>query len=79
MSILRLYTDDDKFINIPKNKCISVEIELNKSDNGKKWIKLGDKLYYFCNPRNNNIDDVENNFKVTNEQYFFIKEIVNNL
>ena len=50
MDILTLYTEDDKFLNISKENCISVELKLNKSNNGKKWVKLGDKLYYFCNP-----------------------------
>ena len=47
---LSLYTTEQKFINIPKNKCIDVELYLNKSKYSKKWLKLGDKLYYFNNP-----------------------------
>lgn len=68
---LSLYTKEQKFINIPKNKCIDVELYLNKSKYSKEWIKLGDKLYYFNNPRND--EDKSNIFLITNEQYLFIK------
>lgn len=79
MSELILQVNQEKILKIPKNKCISIEIHLNKSKHGKKWIQLGDKLYYFCNPRHNVDSDTNNYFKITEEQYHFIREILNTL
>ena len=45
-----------------------VELYLNKSKYSKEWLKLGDKLYYFNNPRNDKIKC----FLITKEQYLFI-------
>ena len=69
---LTVYTKDETFLKIPKSKCIDVELFLNKSENGKKWVKLGDKLYYFNNPRNDN--DRINLFLVEKEQLVFIRD-----
>ena len=69
---LTLITKDEKSIlYIEKNKCIDIELFLNKSENGKNWIKLGDKLYYIKYPRND--EDKEKTFLITKEQYIFIK------
>ena len=80
MNELILQVNQEKILKIPKNKCISIEIHLNKSKHGKEWIQLGDKLYYFCVPRPKNIEsDTNNYFKITEEQYNFIQEILNTL
>jgi hypothetical protein len=68
---LTLQTTGWTFLNIEKSKCIDVELFLNMSENGRKWIKLGDKLYYFRYPRNE--DDKKKTFLITKEQYIFIK------
>lgn len=68
--------NEEAILNIEKNKCIDIELFLNKSENSNNWIKLGDKLYYFINPRND--EDKENTFLITKEQYTFIKNYLQN-
>lgn len=68
--------NEEAILNIEKNKCIDIELFLNKSENGNNWIKLGDKLYYFIYPRND--EDKENTFLITKEQYTFIKNYLQN-
>lgn len=77
MDVIMLFVNQEKILKIPKNKCISIEIHLNKSKHAKEWIQLGDKLYYYCNPRHNFDSDTNNYFKITEEQYNFIREILN--
>lgn len=72
---LILDTGGKKF-KLNKQKCLDLEIYLNKTNHGKTWVKLGDKLYYFSNPRND--DDRVNSFLICNEQYKFIQNFLNN-
>ena len=66
----------EKNIKLNKQKCLDLEIYLNKTNYGKIWINLGDKLYYFFNPRNDT--DRINSFLISNEQYNFIQNFLKN-
>ena len=47
MSILRIILKDreDTFFSLDRKESIKLELELNKSDKGKEWRYIGDKLY----------------------------------
>ena len=77
MNNLKLFVNDEIVINIPKEKCIPIELLINKSEYNKEWLLLGDKLYYFSNPRNST--DEITTFQITKSQYNFIKNCLNTL
>lgn len=74
---LKLFVDSEVFLNIPKKYCLTLELLVNKSKHSRDWVLLGDKLYYFTHPRNDN--DSHNTYQITKPQYDFIKNCLNTL
>ena len=51
MEKLNIISDENKII-LNKQDCINVELKFNVSKYGKQWSYIGDRLYYFAHPRN---------------------------
>ena len=78
MSNLKIQNETtSEILTLTKDLCLKIELALNLSPYGKDWSDVGDKLYYFYNPRNNN--DTKNLFFVTHEQFNFLKNEFNKL
>lgn len=58
---------------IEENQCIKLELEFNKSEYGKIWKHIGDRLYYFACPRN--LSDKDTLFLLSSDQIVFLKNI----
>ena len=80
------YTQDDNktiiksiehTLNIEQNQCIKLELEFNKTEYGKIWKHIGDRLYYFACPRN--LSDKDTLFLLSSDQLSFLKKIYNSL
>tara|TARA_B100001063_G_C16753304_1_gene551604 strand:+ start:313 stop:561 length:249 start_codon:yes stop_codon:yes gene_type:complete len=78
MSNLKIQNSSTKeILTLSKDLCLKIELALNLTPLGKKWIHIGDKLYYFYSPRNNN--DKKDLFLVNPEQFNFLKNEYNKL
>ena len=64
----------DKSIVLNKQQCLSVELDLNKSDHGKKWIHLGDILYSWASETNYKNLQEKNIYEISNEQLIWVKD-----
>tara|TARA_Y100000816_G_C25722001_1_gene380660 strand:+ start:27 stop:272 length:246 start_codon:yes stop_codon:yes gene_type:complete len=62
----------DKLI-IKQSECIKLELEFNKTEYGKIWRHIGDRLYYFACPRN--LSDKDTLFLLSTDQIVFLKNI----
>jgi hypothetical protein len=43
-------TDSKNSFLLPKNKCVPLELIVNKFDDKDYWRSIGDHLYYYVNP-----------------------------
>lgn len=72
MSFLKIQNQKtNETLTLNKDDCLKIELALNLSPLGKEWNHIGDKLYFFYNPRNNN--DKNNLFFVSQQQFNFLK------
>ena len=69
MEKLNIISGEDKLV-LTKQECINVELKFNVSKYGKEWSHIGDRLYYFAHPRNE--EDRYNVFQIKPEEYAFI-------
>ena len=67
----------NEILTLNKQSCLKIELALNLTPHGKEWSHIGDKLYYFFNPRNNN--DEKNLLIVNQEQFNYLKTEFNKL
>ena len=67
----------NEILTLNKQSCLKIELALNLTSHGKEWSHIGDKLYYFFNPRNNN--DEKNLLIVNQEQFNYLKTEFNKL
>ena len=72
-----IISNKKEIIQISKNQCITIELSLNVSEYGKIWKDIGDRLYYFANPRNSN--DENNMYIVSDDKFNFLKQEFNKL
>ena len=72
-----IISNKKEIIQISKNQCITIELSLNVSEYGKIWKDIGDRLYYFANPRNSS--DENNMYIVSDEKFNFLKQEFNKL
>ena len=68
-----LISDGEHILNIEQNQCIKLELEFNQSEYGKVWRHIGDRLYYFANPRN--MSDQDTLFLIKPEQLSYLKKM----
>ncbi len=69
-------TDEKNTIKLEDKNCINLELIFNKTEYGKKWIFIGDHLYYFVyNDKNHPVTNI---LKVTTEQYKFLEKLIYN-
>lgn len=73
MENLNIVSGENKIV-LNKQQCIAVELKFNVSKYGKKWSHIGDKLYYFSNPRND--EDKHNVIQLNAEEFSFIKTFI---
>ena len=73
MEKLNIISGEDK-ITLNKKQCINLEIKFNVSKYGKEWSHIGDKLYYFANPRND--EDKHNVIQLNPEEFSFIRTFI---
>ncbi len=73
MEKLNIISGEDKII-LNKKQCLELEIKFNVSNYGKVWSHIGDKLYYFANPRND--EDKHNVIQIKSEEFSFIKSLI---
>jgi hypothetical protein len=73
MDVLKI-TDGEQSIKINKGDAIRMELKLNKSDNKRTWIHIGDSLFDF----GSNKKDISV-LTVTTEQFLFLEEMYNML
>lgn len=73
MEKLNIISGEDK-ITLNKKQCINLEIKFNVSKYGKEWSHIGDKLYYFANPRND--EDMNDVVQIKSEEFSFIKSLI---
>jgi hypothetical protein len=73
MEKLNIISGEDK-ITLNKKQCINLEIKFNVSKYGKEWSHIGDKLYYFANPRND--EDMNDVIQIKSEEFSFIKILI---
>ena len=73
MDVLKI-TDGAQSIKVNKGDAIRMELKLNKSENKRTWIHIGDALFDFgSNKKEATI------LTVTTEQYLFLEEMYNML
>lgn len=72
MKYLNIICGDDILV-LTRDECLRLEIRFNITQYGKEWSFIGDRLYYFVFPRNEN--DKNNCFSVTEEQLDFVRNI----
>ena len=73
MDVLKI-TDGAQSIKVNKGDAIRMELKLNKSENKRTWIHIGDALFDFgSNKKEATI------LNVTTEQYLFLEEMYNML
>jgi len=73
MEKLNIISGEDKFI-LSKQECINIELKFNVSKYGKEWSHIGDRLYYFAHPRND--EDKHNVFQIKPEEFSFINSLI---
>jgi hypothetical protein len=73
MEKLNIISGKDKLV-LNKQECINLELKFNVSKYGKEWSYIGDRLYYFAHPRND--EDRHNVFQIKPEQYAFINPLL---
>ena len=73
MEKLNIISGEDKII-LNKQECISLELKCNVSKYGKEWSYIGDRLYYFAHPRND--EDRYNVFQIKPEEFSFINSLI---
>jgi hypothetical protein len=69
MEKLNIISGKEKLV-LNKQECINLELKFNVSKYGKEWSSIGDRLYYFAHPRND--EDKHNVFQIKPEEYAFI-------
>jgi hypothetical protein len=74
MDVLKI-TDGEQSIKVNRQDAIRMELKLNKSDNKRTWIDIGDALFDF----GSNKKDGSTILKVTEEQFLFLEEMYNML
>ena len=74
MDVLKI-TDGEQSIKVNKGDAIRMELKLNKSENKRAWIHIGDALFDF----GSNKKEALNILTVTTEQYLFLEEMYNML
>lgn len=74
MDVLKI-TDGEQSIKVNRQDAIRMELKLNKSDNKRTWIHIGDALFDF----GSNKKDGPTILKVTEEQFLFLEEMYNML
>ena len=62
-------------INLPKNKCITLELEINMLEDKDYWRSIGDHLYYYVNPDEKH-KDISNMLVVSEKQFIIISNII---
>ena len=67
-------TDNKKYFILTTQLCIKLELELNVSGRGHELSHIGDKLYYFVHPRNN--EDSESTFVINSPQFNFLSSFI---
>jgi hypothetical protein len=62
-------------IYLPKNKCVSLELEINILEDKDNWRSIGDHLYYYVNPdeRHKHLSNV---LMVNEKQFIIISNII---
>jgi hypothetical protein len=68
-------TDGKEILNLKDKFCISLELEVNKIDNSKEWIAIGNHLYYFVCP-NTNHPKPPDTLKVDDKYFLILKNII---
>ena len=69
MSLLTL-TDGSRVFQLNKQEAIQLELKLNTSMYGRKWITIGDHLFYFGSGR-----PCEDQIILDKEQYAFLYDL----
>ena len=62
----------DKSITLDKKQCLTLELDLNKSEHGKNWENLGDILYSWSSGTNYKKLQEKNNYEISSEQFSWI-------
>ena len=73
MEKLNIISGENKIV-LSKQECINVELKFNVSKYGKEWSHIGDRLYYFAHPRND--EDKLNWYNIRPEEYVFINSLI---
>ena len=76
MSILKIECGNGSF-SLTSEQCMKLEIKFNLTEYGKKWSFIGDRLYYFSNPRNE--VDKSTRFQLNKEQFTFLLQLFKSL
>jgi hypothetical protein len=64
-------TDGTRKLKVGKGDAIRLELKLNKSPMGNKWVKVGDALFDFGSGKL----DAAMSVTVTEEQYLYLEEM----
>ena len=73
MEKLNIISGENKFL-LSKQECINVELKFNVSKYGKVWSHIGNRLYYFAHPRND--EDRNNVFQIKPQEFTFINSLI---
>ncbi len=69
-----ILTDGEREMILNKEQSLNLELKFNLSENGRKWIHIGDILYNFSV---NKIND--NKIKITVEQFNYLSNLLSQL
>ena len=72
MKHLNIICGDDILV-LNRDECLKLEIRFNTTQYGKEWAFIGDRLYFFVFPRNEN--DKNNILPVTDKQLTFLRNL----